>query len=168
MPKIPSVLAAEAALSSAVEAVAPLSVEWSMLTNKAEKLNRRIQKALAPHEKELEEANEEQNRTLTRWVPRADGQSYTRYALRTKGPSRPCWDSRAWLRLMTHEGLSGRGGTQRRLWTLDIGVGAWEQIVLDPRDKKPSAPAPDSQEMLKAADAALVARKFILTDLDNE
>lgn len=167
MPKIDAILVAERKLAILEDTLLNgLREERALLASQLAHLDQKIEEHLAPVNALLEAAREAQRRTLTKWV--GDGHSMTRYVLLPgDGATDKCWDARAWLRIMKHGG--DVRANERWWWTLDIhhsDVHGYCQFTLDPRQKSPTALAPSVEAMMRAADEALLAEGFTLTDLE--
>lgn len=190
MPRIPDIAIAEAALDSEEEKLSAtfgqihaLQNEMYKLQEKVDRKQKRIDRALKDFRMDLDEAHDRQRLSLTRWIPRVDGRSYSRYRLRTTGPSDKCWDCIAWLRRMkVRDAIPGKwplGSAAWWPWTLNISY-VWNtegiespghQIFKHLPEKKSDIHIGNlhgEEALLSFADAVLEKAGFHLTDLDND
>ena len=166
MPKVQALIDAEAALAAVETTIAPLREKHAQFHAQLAWLDAEINAKTAEAREQVERAKVLQSVSLTKWVmdpgrTTADP-SFQRFVLRADGrPSDQRLDSRAWLRRVCHD--SDWPSLRRWRWTLS----ARNQVIIDPCEKDPSAPAPSIEAMIAAADAVLVAQGFILTDMEN-
>lgn len=164
MPKVHTLVEAEAARAAAQERLGPEFGRILKLQAQLDELCEYVEGQMLPYNTAVSDALEEQSRTLTAWVQNGKQwentahRSYKRYRLRMSGPYDKCWDSVAWLRMM----VQGERGPRK--WTLDIKrpTAFTQQHVFNlPLDCKP-------EDIMAVADLKLMEAGFFISPYEPE